>query len=128
MLLIHDLVEIDVGGTVIYASETDELKAEEVAGIRRMLSILPNGMDEETMDLWNGFDSGKTPDSKFAKAIDRVPPLLHNIQSGGHSWNQHDITKELVFALNQRIEKGSKELWPFIRNKLEDVVNGGIPR
>jgi putative hydrolase of HD superfamily len=126
MLLIHDLGEIDAGDTVIYASETDKLKAEEAAGIRRILAILPNGMGEEFMDLWNEFESGITPDSKFAKAIDRVPPLLHNIHGRGHSWKQHGITKDQVFSLNQRIEKGSEELWSVIRNKLEDAVNEGI--
>jgi putative hydrolase of HD superfamily len=126
MLLIHDLGEIDAGDTVIYASETDKLKAEEEAGIRRILAILPNGMDEEFMDLWNEFESGKTPDSKFAKAIDRVPPLLHNIYGRGHSWEQHGITKDQVFSLNKRIEKGSEELWSVIRNKLEDAINEGI--
>jgi putative hydrolase of HD superfamily len=126
MLLIHDLGEIDAGDTLIYASETDKLKAEETAGIRRIFSNLPNGMVEEFMDLWNEFESGETPDSKFAKAIDRVPPLLHNIHGGGHSWKQHGITKDQVFSLNQRIEKGSDELWSVIRNKLEDAVNEGI--
>jgi len=44
MLLIHDLGEIDVGDTIIHASETKELKAEEAAGVKRIMSILPKGM------------------------------------------------------------------------------------
>jgi putative hydrolase of HD superfamily len=126
MLLIHDLGEIDTGDIIIYASETDKLKAEEEAGVRRVLSILPKGMVEELMELWHEFESGETSDSRFAKAIDRIPPLLHNIHGGGHSWKKHGITKDQVFSLNQRIEHGSEELWSVIRSMLEDVVNEGI--
>ncbi|MEJ2405303.1 MAG: HD domain-containing protein [Candidatus Thiodiazotropha sp.] len=126
MLLIHDLGEIDAGDTIIYSSETDEIKAEEAAGISRLLNILPDGMENEFLDLWHEFESGETANSRFAKAIDRVPPLLHNIHGGGHSWKKHEITKDKVFSINQRIEAGSKELWVVMRSKLEEAVDNGI--
>ena len=126
MLLIHDLGEIDAGDTIIYASETSENKAEEAAGIRRVLNLLPDEMAEEFLELWHEFEAGETADSCFAKAIDRVPPLLHNIHGDGHSWKTHGITKDKVFSVNQRIEAGSKELWSVMRDKLEAAVDAGI--
>lgn len=57
------------------------------------------------------FESGETPDSKFAKAIDRTPPLLHNLYGGGHSWSENSVPKEKVFSVNSRIQEGSQELW-----------------
>jgi putative hydrolase of HD superfamily len=126
MLLIHDLAEIDAGDTIIYASETNELKGEEADGIKRILSILPDGMEDEFMELWYEFEAGATADARFAKAIDRVPPLLHNIHGGGHSWKAHGITKDKVFSVNQRIENGSEALWPVMRSKLESAVDEGI--
>lgn len=126
MLLIHDLGEIDVGDTIIYASESDELKAAEAAGIKRILSLLPGSMEEEFMELWYEFEAGETADAQFAKAVDRVPPLLHNIHGHGHSWKAHGITKSKVFSVNQRIENGSKELWSVMRSKLEKAVDEGI--
>ncbi|WP_287816300.1 HD domain-containing protein [Idiomarina sp.] len=126
MLLIHDLGEIDAGDTIIYASETNELKGKEATAIKRILSILPNGMQDELMELWYEFEAGETADSKFAKAVDRVPPLLHNIHGDGHSWKAHGITKDKVFSVNQRIENGSEALWSVMRNKLETAVDNGI--
>ncbi|MGM7318398.1 HD domain-containing protein [Idiomarina sp. ST10R2A5] len=126
MLLIHDLGEIDAGDTIIYASETNELKGKEATAIKRILSILPDGMEDELMELWNEFEAGETADSKFAKAVDRVPPLLHNIHGDGHSWKAHGITKDKVFSVNQRIENGSEALWSVMRNKLETAVDDGI--
>ena len=126
MLLIHDLGEIDVGDSIIYASETVEQKAEESASVERILAILPDGMGDEFMVLWHEFEAGETSDSRFAKAIDRVPPLLHNIADDGHSWQKHGISSERVFSLNERIGQGSDALWSVMRKKLEAAVKDGI--
>ena len=105
MLLIHDLCEIDAGDEIVYSSETAERKITEKNGISRLLEMLPNNMGNEYLLLWDEFESGITNDSKFAKAIDRVPPLLHNINDAGHGWKKNKIPKEKVFALNsERIQ------------------------
>jgi len=126
MLLIHDLGEIDAGDTIIYASETQVIKDEEKLGIKRVLEILPEGKADEFMQLWLEFEAGETSDSKYAKAIDRVPPLLHNLHGGGHSWKKHNISKEQVFSVNKRIAKGSEGLWAVLEGKLEGAVDEGL--
>lgn len=126
MLLIHDLGEIDAGDTIIYASETQQLKDEEASGLKRILSMLPEGKAEEYMLLWYEFEEGGTADSRYAKAIDRVPPLLHNLYGNGHSWRENKVSKEKVFSLNSRIAQGSKKLWHVLEGKLEKAVASGI--
>lgn len=126
MLLIHDLGEIDAGDTIVYAARTSEYQATEKAGISRLFNLLPEGMADEFLDLWQEFESGETADARFAKAIDRVPPLLHNLHGEGHSWKAHGVTKEQVFSVNQRIDAGSKDLWSVIRKKLEGAVEAGL--
>lgn len=127
MLLIHDLGEIDAGDTIIYASETVENKQEEEAGVKRLLSILPEGQGDEYLVLWREFEAGETADSQYAKAIDRVPPLLHNINGDGHSWKTHSVPKEKVFDLNgKRISAGSHQLWEVIELKLQQAAVDGL--
>lgn len=126
MLLIHDLGEIDAGDTIIYASETPEQKDREAAGVKRLLDLLPAGKSEQYMALWYEFEAGETADAKYARAIDRVPPLLHNLFGNGHSWSEHNVPKEKVLALNSRIELGSKTLWNLLKDKLENAVSQGI--
>jgi putative hydrolase of HD superfamily len=126
MLLIHDLGEIDAGDTIIYASETPEQKDREAAGVKRLLDLLPAGKSEQYMALWYEFEAGETADAKYARAIDRVPPLLHNLFGNGHSWSEHNVPKEKVLALNSRIELGSKALWRLLKDKLENAVSQGI--
>ena len=89
MMLIHDLGEIDAGDTIIYASETPENKGKEEAGVQRLLELLPVEVAEELMPLWLEFENGDSAEAKYARAIDRVPPLLHNLHGGGHSWQTH---------------------------------------
>ncbi|GAB1255883.1 HD domain-containing protein [Aurantivibrio plasticivorans] len=125
MLLIHDLGEIDAGDTIIYASETKQLKDQEEQGLRRVLKFLPDGKAQEYIDLWLEFETGKTADAKYAKAIDRVPPLLHNLHGNGHSWKAHDVSPEKVLAVNSRIANGSKKLWHIMEGKIRDKVHNG---
>ncbi|WP_432464065.1 HD domain-containing protein [Agarivorans sp. QJM3NY_33] len=126
MLLIHDLGEVDAGDTIIYASETPELKKKEQAGLARIFALLPEGQAEQYLSLWLEFEAGETADSKFAKAIDRVPPLLHNLHGDGHSWKENKVPKEKVFAVNRRIAEGSQSLWSLLEKKLNQAVEEGI--
>jgi len=126
MLLLHDLGEIDAGDTIVYAAETPENKEKETAGINRLFSILPVEQAKEYIELWHEFELGVSPDSVYAKAIDRVPPLLHNIHGEGHSWKAHHISKEQVFSVNSRIGKGSQQLWESLEQKLDKAVSQGM--
>ena len=126
MLLIHDLGEIDAGDTIIYASETNELKEQEEAGIKRIFDILPEGKTHEYLALWREFELGESCDARYAKAIDRVPPLLHNLNGNGHSWKDNNVPKEKVFEVNSRIAKGSDALWNVLKEKLNKAVDDGL--
>lgn len=126
MLLIHDLGEIDADDKIIYESETPAQKQQEEAGVKRLLDILPGDQVEEYLSLWQEFESGNSADARFARAIDRIPPLLHNLHDEGHSWVKHNISKETVLTLNSRIELGSHSLWENIRTKLEQAAENGL--
>ncbi|WP_237055078.1 HD domain-containing protein [Microbulbifer sediminum] len=126
MLLIHDLGEIDAGDKIIYASETAAQKECEAAGVRRLLEMLPNGRGTEYLRLWEEFEAGETADARFARAVDRVPPLLHNLHGGGHSWREHRVPKERVLELNSRIGLGSRALWEEMETRLRGAVEDGL--
>ncbi len=127
MLLIHDLGEIEAGDIVIYSSETEENKQLERSGVQQLFQLLPEASRQEYISLWEEFEEGRSPEACFAKAIDRVPPLLHNIYGEGHSWKKHNISKEKVFAFNgERISKGSSVLWREVESRLNDAVETGV--
>jgi len=126
MLLIHDLGEIDAGDTIVYASDSARVKEREEAGIKRLFCMLPEGQAEQFKSLWDEFEEGTTADAVYARAIDRIPPLLHNLHGHGHSWREHGIPLEKILAVNSRIGKGSDKLWDVMRGKIESAVSDGL--
>ena len=127
MLLIHDLGEIDAGDKIVYESETVEQKNKEWNGVKRVLDMLPNRQGEEYLALWEEFELGESADAKYAKAIDRIPPLLHNINDDGYGWKKHNIPKEKVLNFNQqRISAGGKKIWEGVKAKLQQAIVDGI--
>lgn len=127
MLLIHDLGEIDAGDKIVYESETTEQKNKEWNGVKRVLDMLPNRQGEEYLALWEEFELGESADAKYAKAIDRIPPLLHNINDDGYGWKKHDVPKEKVLNFNQqRISAGGEKIWEGIEAKLKQAIVDGI--
>jgi len=126
MLLIHDLGEIDAGDKIVYESETVEQKNKEWNGVKRVLDMLPNRQGEEYLALWEEFELGESTDAKYAKAIDRIPPLLHNISDDGYGWKKHNIPKEKVLNFNQqRISAGGEKIWEGVEAKLQQAIVDG---
>ena len=126
MLLIHDLGEIDAGDQIVYAEQDAARFNQEREGVKRVLGKLPGNRAEEYLALWDEFEAGETAESRYARAMDRVPPLLHNLHGDGHSWKENQVPKEKVLSLNSRIAQGSSSLWAVIKDRLEKAVEQGL--
>ncbi|MFT5711491.1 MAG: putative hydrolase of HD superfamily [Halioglobus sp.] len=122
MLLIHDLGEIDAGDTIIFSSETPEIKEQEAAGLRRLFAMLSEDVAEEYLALWVEFEAGETADSRYAKAIDRIPPLLQNLNGDCHSWRENNISKQQVLSVTSRIAKGSEAVWEILEPRVQEAT------
>jgi putative hydrolase of HD superfamily len=84
MLLIHDIVEVDVGDTPIHSGASLEQQADlEQKAAQRLFGILPAPQRSELLALWQELEAGTSDDAKFAKALDRVQPLLVNVYTNG---------------------------------------------
>ncbi|BAY97776.1 HD superfamily hydrolase [Tolypothrix tenuis PCC 7101] len=126
MLLIHDLVEIDAGDTFCYDVQANSSKAEkELQAASRLFGILPSDIGSELRLLWDEFEAGETPTAKFAAALDRIQPLLHNQQTKGGTWRIHGIRRDQVMKRVAPVETGAPELWPFVLQLIEDSVSAG---
>jgi putative hydrolase of HD superfamily len=107
MVLIHDIVEIDAGDVIVYDTQNRDLAREkEHLAAERIFGILPGDQKKEFIDLWNEFEERKTPESKFAAAIDRFEPILQNHLTDYYTWKTHGITHTQLHDKNQHIEDG----------------------
>jgi putative hydrolase of HD superfamily len=113
MLLIHDIVEVDVGDTPIHgASSPDQQHSLEAQAATRLFGLLPKEQGAELLALWQEFEEAQSEDALFAKALDRVQPLLANVSTGGGTWTESKVTLEQVFQrYGPTIERGSPALW-----------------
>lgn len=126
MAMIHDIVEIDAGDVLIYERKPGEdhyLK--EQAAARRIFGMLPADQAQEYIDLWEEFEARMTPEAKFAAAIDRLDPILHNYYTEGMAWKEHGVTADRVLEINSRIGLASPELWDLVQELVRDCVNKG---
>ncbi len=126
MLIIHDLVEIDAGDTFAYdtARMVDQHEREARAA-DRIFGLLPPDQTTEFRALWDEFEEKKTPESKFAAALDRIQPVLLNCRTGGGGWKVHGITHDRVLARNAPIADGSVALWQAVQQMISEVVAAG---
>ncbi|WP_349409441.1 HD domain-containing protein [Pseudalkalibacillus sp. SCS-8] len=129
MLLIHDLVEIDAGDTFAYdeIGHADKAQREEEAA-ERIFSMLPEDQADMIYQLWREFEERKTPEARFAAALDRLHPMLLNHQAKGKTWKKHDIRREQVLKRNETIAEGSEDLWEYAQAIIEDAVESGYLR
>jgi len=126
MLLIHDIVEIDAGDTFAYDDVGAQDKAErEERAADRLFGLLPADQQDELRALWHEFEEQTTPDAKFATALDRLMPLLHNYHTEGIGWKKHNIVQAQVMDKNAHIEAGSETLWSYAQAIIQDSVAKG---
>ncbi|MDO8325448.1 MAG: HD domain-containing protein [Cypionkella sp.] len=123
MLLVHDLVEIDVGDVPIHSANgaahgSADTQAAEARAADRIFGLLPNDLRDDLRAIWDEFEAAETPDALFAKALDRVQPVMANLHSGGGTWISYNVTAEqLESRVGAKIAKGAPRLWDWVREK-----------
>ena len=112
MCLIHDVVEIDAGDTYAYDEEGKKTqKAREEAAKERIYSLLPEDHKEELAAIFDEFEESKTPESKFAHAMDNLQPLMLNNSNDGGDWREHGVSAKQVYGRQSRTKEGSEKLY-----------------
>lgn len=130
LCLLHDIVEIDAGDTYAYDPEgLKTQKAREEAAKQRIFSLLPADQAAELKAAFDEFEEGKTPEAKFAHAMDNLQPLLLNDSNAGGDWREHGVTADKVYARQRRTAQGSKALFAATEEILQKYIdNGTLPR
>lgn len=127
MLLIHDIVEIDAGDIFLFDTKINHNNSdEETKAAQRIFGMLPIAQANELLTIWEEFEEGVTPEAKFARSMDRLEPVLQNLSNNGGTWKEHNVPYEKVINKVSVIEHGSKPIWDFAKNKIDDGVEQGI--
>ena len=122
MLLLHDVVEIDTGDKFAYDANHDDFD-NELAAAKRIFGLLPANTGDAFLELWVEFEQAQSANARFAKAVDRLLPVLQNIHNDGQSWRSHQITLEQVLKKNAAIADLNDDLWQWVKEEAGKVLN-----
>jgi putative hydrolase of HD superfamily len=128
MVLVHDVVEIDAGDTFRYdtAGEAGRVERERRAA-DRLFPLLPADQAEHLRQLWEEFEARQTAEARFAAALDRLMPMLHNLHGDGRGWRENGVTADRVLATNGvMMAEGAPTLWEVARALVEAAVARGV--
>jgi putative hydrolases of HD superfamily len=111
LVLLHDLVEVYAGDTFIYdpaavAGQRDR----ELAAAGRLFALLPADQGERLRARWDEFEERRTTEARFAKAMDRLQPMLLNWMARGGTWRSPGVTADDVRARKALISDASTVL------------------
>lgn len=127
LVLIHDIVEIDAGDTYAYdpAGPGDKDEREQAAA-ERIFSLLPPAQATELVALWQEYEAQQTPEARFALALDRLMPMLHNYHTGGITWQENQVTRAQVEERMAPVAAASAVLAQHVAAVLELATARGL--
>ena len=129
LVLVHDLVEIYAGDTPLYDSAAGlDQREREVAAAEELFGLLPGDQALRVRALWDEFEERRTPEARFAKAMDRLQPLLLNWMARGGTWQTPGVTADDVRARKAVIGDASTTLWEAGRRLIDEGETRGWSR
>ncbi|MBM1309485.1 HD domain-containing protein [Sulfitobacter mediterraneus] len=120
MLILHDLVEIDAGDNPIFGDhDIAQMEALEQAAADRIFGLLPDDLRDEMRAIWEEFEAAQSPSAQFAKSLDRFQPPMQNLQSGGGSWTEFNVTQDQIAdRVGSKIAIGAPRLWDYAKQRI----------
>jgi len=126
MCLVHDIVEVDVGDTFCYDTAANVGREDrEREAAERIFGMLPSDQSGELRALWDEFEERRTPEARYANALDRFQAFSQNYNSSLRSWKESGVRKSQVVERSRPIRDSSEVLWRHVEGIIEEAVERG---
>lgn len=118
LALVHDLVEVYAGDTWVFDAEKQISKSvREKAALERITQEFPD-FTELHAEITE-YETGKTDESKFIYALDKIIPILNLYIEGNGFWRQKGVTlQELVQYKTKKVAR-----WPELVPLFNELIN-----
>lgn len=117
MMTVHDIDEIETGDVLGYL-KNEAMQAAEADAMRLVVEGSPTHMQSWMESLIDEYDKQETFEARFAKAIDKIEPLVQCYNEAGKAIFQHNKTTE---ADSRSMKEKYIKDFPFIQ-KFSDVI------
>lgn len=102
MAIIHDLPEIYAGDTFAYDTEARKDKKErEVIAAEKLLRELPDDRRKEFAEIIKEYSEKTTVEARLVTALDKLQPLLANLEANGEGWKRKKLTWKVIDDLKR---------------------------
>lgn len=126
LVIVHDLIEIYAGDTPLYdTASADGQEERERAAADKLFPLLPEDQATRIRALWDEFEQRRTPEARFAKAMDRLQPFLLNWMARGGTWTTPGVTADTVRQRKSDVGAASTTLWEAAQALIEQSQDRG---
>jgi putative hydrolases of HD superfamily len=123
----HPLYFLVAGGVAIYDEANRAGIAEaEARAASRLFGLLPKPDASAQLALWREFEDAQTDDARFARALDRLQPILVHWAGGGAAWRERRITEQQERRVLRLIDQYWPPLVPLAAALIDDAVASGM--
>jgi putative hydrolase of HD superfamily len=88
--------------------------------------LLPVDQRNRFRALWDEFEAHRTPEARFANAVDRLQPLLQNAHSEGGSWRGLSLARRQILRRMAPIESAMPDVWPHVIDVIDRFCQAGV--
>ncbi|MFZ5982011.1 MAG: HD domain-containing protein [Patescibacteria group bacterium] len=130
--LVHDLAEAitgDIDARLIRQKvfSREKKEAGELEAMKRIRETLPEGLGEEIFFLWEEYEQGKTKESRYIKALDKLETSMHTFEMGSAGFDDDELIgiygKKEVEAFPQL-----KDMYALVKKEIrEEFDRQGFP-
>lgn len=96
MIIVHDLPEIYAGDHHAWKGKLKNKVALEKKGLTKLLKTLPSKQKTRIFKLWLEYENKKTPEAKFAKALDKLETIDQHNLADLKTWIKEEYSYNLV--------------------------------
>jgi putative hydrolase of HD superfamily len=118
MITLHDIDEIETGDVLGY-TKTDEIRAQELDNMKRTIEKSPDHLQAHMNARVVEYEARETREAQFAKAIDKIEPLVQIFNEEGRVILANNKT---TADQSLRIKTPYIQEFPFIK-KFSEVVH-----
>jgi putative hydrolase of HD superfamily len=127
MLVLHDLVEVETGDVPIYDEQARvDVRADEQAAAERLFGRLPVEEGRRLLELWREGEAASTLDARFAKALDRLQPMLVHWAGTARVWLDRGVSVEFEHRLVELVGSYWPPLRPVAAALIDDAEARGM--
>jgi putative hydrolase of HD superfamily len=124
LLLYHDMVEIEAGDTPELKQNLKEKASREKKAFEKIYKKMPPTLRKEYKEHFEEYESQKTDEAKFAKAIDKIDTMIHawNVR---HEWKKSGYNQKTLNEKKRVFLKEFPEVLEFYDGIVEHLKEQG---